>query len=464
MLSKPFARGVVAATLGALAFLGTTNAWSRDGPCLDQSDAPRQGVDFVTAVARQAPAVVSVLAIGQDTEWGDNDEDGMLARSRPGSARASASGIVVSADGYVLTSAHVVSGAQETSVLVGGQRRWPADVVGLDRRTDVALLKIAATNLPVAAIGSSARLCAGEWVAALGAPFGFEQSVTAGLVSANPRFLPGGTGEPLIQTDVALNPGNSGGPLFDKHGEVVGMNSMIYSASGGYLGVSFSLPIDTAMRVAAELRSTGRVTRGQIGARTQALTSDLALAFGLDAALGALIVRVDAGGPAANAGLRSGDVVLGVDGNTATAYPEIQQRVAAARPGASITLNIWRRKAPLTVKLTVAQSAPDLPQRVASRDRREPRLGLDLVERAAKQTGGLPEPGLYVRSTSGSAQRAGLRFGDAILAVNDVGVSGISDLDRALESIRQGETVALLIRRGSITTFVPVTPSVGPTR
>ncbi|SDE54374.1 serine protease Do [Variovorax sp. CF079] len=464
MLSKPFARGVLAATLGALALLGTTHAWPRDGPCLDPSDAPKQGVDFVAAVARQAPAVVSVLAIGQGTEWGDNDDNGMLARSRPGSERASASGIVVSADGYVLTSAHVVLGAQETAVLVGGQRRWPADVVGLDRRTDVALLKIAATNLPVAAIGSSARLCAGEWVAALGAPFGFEQSVTAGLVSANPRFLPGGTGEPLIQTDVALNPGNSGGPLFNKRGEVVAMNSMIYSASGGYLGVSFSLPIDTAMRVAAELRSTGRVTRGQIGARTQALTSDLALAFGLDAALGALIVRVDAGGPAAKSGLRSGDVVLGVDTNTATAYPEIQQRVAAARPGASITLNIWRRKAPLTVKLTVAQSAPDLPQRVASRDGREPRLGLDLVERTAKQTGGLLEPGLYVSSTSGSAQRAGLRFGDVILAVNDVGVSGISDLDRALESVRQGETVALLIRRGSITTFVPVTPPVGLTR
>lgn len=460
MLSKPFARGIVAAALGALALLGTTHAWSRDGACLDQADAQRQGVDFMAAVARQAPAVVSVLAIGQGTEWGGDDENGMPERSRAGSERASASGIVVSADGYVLTSAHVVLGAQETSVLVGGQRRWPADVVGFDRRTDVALLKIAATNLPVAAIGSSARLCAGEWVAALGAPFGFEQSVTAGLVSANPRFLPGGTGEPLIQTDVALNPGNSGGPLFNMRGEVVGMNSMIYSASGGYLGVSFSLPIDTAMRIATELRATGRVTRGQIGARTQALTSDLATAFGLDAALGALIVRVDAGGPAANAGLRIGDVVLGFDGNTATTYPDIQQRVAAARPGASITLNIWRRKAPLTVKLTVAQSAPDLPQRVASRGGPEPRLGLDLVERTAKQTGGVLEPGLYVRSTSGSAQRAGLRLGDVILAVNDVGVSGISDLDRALESIRQGETVALLIKRGSITTFVPVTPPV----
>ncbi|MDR6855764.1 S1-C subfamily serine protease [Variovorax guangxiensis] len=217
-------------------------------------------------------------------------------------------------------------GAQELSVLLGGQRRLAAEVVGLDRRTDVAVLKITATNLPVAAICSSARLCAGEWVAALGSPFGFEQSVTAGMVSANPRFLPGGSGVPLIQTDVALNPGNSGGPLFNERGEVVGLNSMAYSTSGGYMGVSFSLPIDTAMRIASELRAIGRVTRGQSGARTQALTPDLAPAFGLDAALGALIVRVDAGGPAATAGLRSGDVVLGVDGVAAMAYSEIQER------------------------------------------------------------------------------------------------------------------------------------------
>ncbi|VTU35968.1 putative periplasmic serine endoprotease DegP-like precursor [Variovorax sp. PBS-H4] len=412
----------------------------------------------MAAVRRQAPAVVRVLSIAPGTDWGGSDEVGMPARSLLESERSSASGFVVDADGYILTSAHVVLGGQETSVLVGGRHRWPAAVVGLDRRTDLALLKIAATNLPAAAIGSSASLCAGEWVAALGAPFGFEQSVTAGMVSANPRFLPGGSGEPLIQTDVALNPGNSGGPLLNKHGEVVGMNSMTYSASGRYTGVSFSLPIDTAMRIAAELRSTGRVTRGQIGARTQALTPDLALAFGLDAPLGALIVRVDADGPAAKAGLRSGDVVLSIDGSAAMPYAEIQQRVAAARPGASIMLDVWRRKAPLTVKLAVAEGVPDLPQRIASQDTREARLGLDLAERTAKQAGGPVEAGIYVRSTSGSARRAGLRLGDVILAVNDVGVSAINELDRALEATHQGETVALLVRRGSITSFVPVAP------
>jgi serine protease Do len=282
------------------------------------------------------------------------------------------------------------------------------------------------------------------------------------VVSANPRFLPGGSGVPLIQTDVALNPGNSGGPLFNERGEVVGLNSMGYSSYGAYMGVSFALPIDTAMRIAAELRSTGRVTRGQIGARTQALTPELAPAFGLEAPLGALIVRVDPGGPAAAAGLRSGDVVLGIDGRAAMAYAEIQEHVAASRPGNSLTLGIWRRKAGLTLKLIVAESTPDLPTRlVAPVVAYEARLGLDLVERTGRQAGGPLEPGLYVRSASGSAQRAGLRFGDMILAVNDVGVGALSDLDKALETIGQGETVALLVRRGSITTFVPVMPTPG---
>ncbi|VTU27734.1 putative periplasmic serine endoprotease DegP-like precursor [Variovorax sp. PBL-H6] len=464
MPSKLFARQVVATTLRALACLGTTCSWSGDRLCIESAERSTHGADFVAAVARQAPAVVSVLAIGQGTDWGGSDELGTGARSRLGSERSSASGFVVSADGYILTSAHAVIDAEEISVLVDGRRRLPAGVVGLDRRSDLAVLKVAATSLPVAAIGSSAHLCAGEWVAALGAPFGFEQSVTAGMVSANPRFLPGGSGVALIQTDVALNPGSSGGPLFNGRGEVVGMNSMAYSASGGYLGVSFTLPIDSAMRIAVELRSTGRVTRGQIGARTQALTSDLATAFGLDTAMGALIVRVDAGGPAASAGLRSGDVVLGVDQDKATAYADIQERVAAARPGSALTMSVWRRKAPMTVKLTVAESAPDLPRRTTPSSGREQRLGLDLVERSARQTGVLLEPGLYVRSTSGSAQRAGLRLGDVVLAVNDATVAGIADLDKALESIGQGETVALLIRRGAITTFVPLTPPPGLTR
>jgi serine protease Do len=463
---SPLAHGLIAAALGLLLMSGAGPARALDPSCLTHSEVgAKQGVDFVAAVARQAPAVVSLLAIGQDADWDDDEGGRVPARPRLGLDRVSGSGFFISADGYVLTSAHVVSGAQETSVLVGGERRYQADIVGLDRRTDVALLKISASNLPVAALGSGASLCPGEWVAALGAPFGFDQSLTAGVVSANPRFVPGGNGVPLIQTDVALNPGNSGGPLFDERGQVVGMNSMIYSSSGRYVGLSFALPIETAMRIAEELRSTGRVTRGQIGARTQVLTAELAPAFGLASPVGALIVRVEAGGPAAGAGLRSGDVVLSINGSPAMGYAEIQERIAAARPGTSLALGIWRHKSAMTVKVVVSESSPDLPRRVAVRsDAQELRLGLELTERTTRQMGGLFEPGLYVKAASGSAQRAGLRLGDMILAVNDVSVAGIAELDTALGSVRQGETVALLIRRGTITTFVPVMPPMPLTR
>ncbi|OUM00931.1 trypsin-like peptidase domain-containing protein [Variovorax sp. JS1663] len=458
MAAGRIAHNALASLLGALALAlaGACASWARDRPCADPAGVSKQAADFVTAVVRQAPAVVTVLAEGSDANAADR-----WALSPWNSGRASATGFIIDTEGQVLTSAHVVSGAQTLSVELGGQRRLPADLVGLDRRTDIAVLKIGAANLPVAAIGSSARLCAGEWVAALGSPFGFDQSLTAGVVSANPRFLPGGSGVPLIQTDVALNPGSSGSPLFNERGEVVGVNSMAYSPDGGYRGLSFALPIDTAMRVVAELRSAGHVTRGQIGARTQAMTLDLAPAFGLDSASGALIVRVDPGSPAAAAGLRSGDVIVGIDGSTPMAHAEIQDRVAGARPGSGLTLSIWRRKAAMAVKVVVAESAPDLPKRAVASASHEVRLGLELFERTGKGAGGLLEPGLYVRSASGAAHRAGLRFGDLILAVNDVRVDGLTDLDAALASVADGETVALLVRRGAITSYVPVAPAVG---
>jgi serine protease Do len=450
-------RGLAAGVLAALAALPAVAAPAapRERSCTEAGDATRRGSDFAAAVARQAPAVVSVMTIGQGAAT--DDDDAPQSRRRIGEAMASASGFVIASDGYILTSAHVVAGAFEVTVRTADQRRFPADVIGLDRRSDVAVLKIAASNLPVAAVGGGARLCPGEWVAALGAPFGFEQSVAAGVVSANPRFLPGGDGTGLIQTDVALNPGNSGGPLLDGRGEVVGMNTMIYSESGSFSGLSFSLPVDTAMRIAAELRATGRVTRGQIGARIQALTPELAPAFGLDVPAGALVVRLDAAGPAALAGLRSGDVLLAVEGASAMGFPEIQARVASARPGSSLVFSVWRRGAPLTVRVAVVESPPDLPQRPPpGAQPREPRLGLELVERTARQTQGLIEPGLYVKVASGPARRAGLRFGDLVLGVNDTAVASLADFDAALAALKDGGTVALLVRRGAATSFVPV--------
>lgn len=290
------------------------------------------------------PAIVTIMAVRAGGEQPAFDDEFRMPLRASVWHRASGSGFVMSADGYILTSAHLVAGASETSVTDADQHRHRANIVGVDRLTDVAVLKIAATTLPVAPVGSSARLCPGEWVAAIDSPFGLENSLSAGVVSAFPRFLPGAYGVALIQVDVPLNTGSSGGPLFKARGEIVGMNSLGHTSKGGFSGVSFALPIDTVLKVAAELRSAGRVTRGQIGARTQAITAELAQAFGLDGDAGVLIVRVDPGGPAAVAGLRSGDVVLGVDGKPTMGYAEIQDRVAAARPANSLILSIWRHQ------------------------------------------------------------------------------------------------------------------------
>lgn len=410
------------------------------------------------AAARQAPAVVSVAVTGLASNWADGGTHSSTTWGQ-GEARGIASGFVIRRDGYILTSAHAVIGAQQIVVSMADQHRFDAELIGFDRYTDVALLKVANGDLQAVTVGRSSELCPGEWVAAMGAPFGFERSVTAGVVSANPRYMPGGNGVPLIQTDVALNPGNSGGPLFNERGDVVGMNSMIYSSSGGYFGVSFSLPIDTAMRIAEELRTTGRVARGQIGARTQALTADLAPAFGLDKPLGALIVRVDAGSPAENAGLRTGDIVLAVDASTAMPYADIQGRVSSARPGSRLALSLWRHRSPLLLQVVVAQSASDpAPRREQQTEVHDARLGLELVERKEPLGIGLLDPGLYVKSASGPAQLAGLRFGDMVLAVNDVSISGLADFDAAIRPISDSETVALLVMRGTTRSFVAVAP------
>ncbi|SFQ60073.1 serine protease Do [Variovorax sp. OK605] len=420
--------------------------------------------DFAMAAARQAPAVVSIAVSGWNGDWSDTAAGGEGSDLRSSSSwaerdgRGLASGFIVRNDGYILTSAHAVIGAQRFAVSTVDQRRFEAEVVGVDRRTDVALLKIAAVDLPVVTSGRSARLCPGERVAAMGAPFGFERSVTAGVVSANPRYMPGGNGVALIQTDVALNPGNSGGPLFDERGDVVGMNSMIYSPSGGYLGVSFSLPIDTALRIADELRTSGHVTRGHLGARTQPVTAELASAFGLGTPQGAVVVRVDPGSPAERAGLRSGDVVLAVEATAPMSYAGIQDRVSSARPGSRLVLSVWRHRAALSLQVSVAASAFDVVPPSVARDANEARLGLELAERTGPLGIGSLDPGLYVKSASGSAQQAGLRFGDAVLAVNDTSVSGLTAFDAALRAAGDGNVVALLVMRGSTRNFVAIAP------
>jgi len=459
--------GRLTARLRAAACLVLAAFWACGGHAAGTAcgEAPAPGAGgFVGAVARQMPAVVAVLAIGADPA-ADLMRDSFAGRAAGTDAspasrmtaesdRSVASGFIIRADGYVLTNEHAIAGSDDVSVKLGDGRRFKARVVGVDKRTDVALLKIEAAALPVAAVSSRTVLCPGEAVAALGSPLGFEQSVTAGVVSASPRFLNGG-GIPLIQTDVALNPGSSGGPMFDRAGEVIGMNSMIYTNNGAYEGISLSLPIDLAMRVANQLRLHGHVLRGQVGARTQALTPELASAFGLAPnAAGAVVTRVDAGGLASAGGLRAGDVVVSVDGVPARSYADVQERVASAPPGSTLRFGLWRKRAPMQIEVAVAEGPYDVPDRGAASPATaaQPRLGLALLD----EDGATAHGGVVVRAASGPARRAGIRGGDLLLSVEDAPVANGRQLDAALALAADHDPVALLVQRGATVNYIAV--------
>src|SRR5215212_2708170 len=269
------------------------------------------------------------------------------------------SGFIISADGFVLTNAHVVEAADEITVKLTDKRELKAKVIGSDRRTDIALLKIEASGLPFVRFGDPNRLRVGEWVVAIGSPFGFENTVTAGIVSAKGRSLPQENFVPFIQTDVAVNPGNSGGPLFNLRGEVVGINSAIYSRTGGFMGLSFAIPIDVANDVTQQLKSTGRVIRGRIGVVIQPITKELADGFGLQKPLGALVNSVEKGGPAEKAGIEPGDVILRFDGKVVSSSEDLPRIVGGTKPGARVPVQIWRNKAARDVQVTVAELQDD---------------------------------------------------------------------------------------------------------
>jgi len=305
---------------------------------------------FVDLVKQQGPAVVNISTIQEVTTSGGGDDPLLEFFRQFGDVPAQeepiegmGTGFIISDDGYVLTNAHVVSESSELVVRLTTKREYKAKVVGVDQYTDVALIKIDARDLPVVKIGKSAPLQPGEWVAAIGAPFGFENSVTVGVVSAKERLLPDGSYVPFIQTDVAVNPGNSGGPLFSSRGEVVGMNAMILSQTGGFMGISFAIPIDIAMDVANELRQHGKVTRGRIGVQVQELTVDLAESFGLKKPEGALVAAVEPGAPAQKAGVEAGDIVLSIEGRAVHTSADLARLVAETRPGATVTAEIWRK-------------------------------------------------------------------------------------------------------------------------
>ena len=370
-----------------------------------------------------------------------------------------ASGFIVAADGLIMTSAHVLSNADEAQVRLADGRRFAARLVGSDARSDVALLKIDARGLPVAVMGNSSRLRAGDWVASIGSPFGFAGSVTSGVVSATDRFIGGAGDVPYIQTDVAINPGSSGSPLFDSRGEVVALNSMIYTGSGGYMGVSFAVPIDLAMRSMARLLSSGGMQRVRLGAQLQELTPPLAQSFGLIQATGALVSKVESGSAADEAGLVIGDVVTAIDGRPVTGLPQLLRQISERVPGSTSNLSYWRQGALRSAGVLWAQEpdAASAGQPATLEAQAQDGLGLRLSELPAARRQQLRiEGGLLVQESGGAARSEGIRAGDVVVAVNDRPVARIEDFQAALAQLPAGRPVALLMMRDRRLTYVPV--------
>lgn len=380
-------------------------------------------------------------------------------------------GFLISADGYVLTNHHVVDGADEVKVRLNDRREFTAKVVGSDEQSDVALLKIAASGLPALRVGDSRTLKPGQWVVAIGSPFGLDQSVTAGIVSAVGRANPYANQRyvPFIQTDVAINRGNSGGPLLDTRGQVVGINSQIFSNSGGYMGVSFAIPIDVAMNVTRQLRTTGKVSRGQIGVSVGGIDAETARGFNLPDTRGALVNDVQAGSPAEKAGIEPGDVIRAVNGMPINQSSDLPPIIGAMAPGTRVTLSVLRdgRERDISATLSqlderAAQSATQGPTpRAPSASSSNPLglVGMDLDADDRRQAGLKAGEGVGIARVEGLAARnAGLQPGDIILSVGRVPVGSPAALDGELRKVRAGQTVMLLVRRGNSTQFVAVTP------
>ena len=381
--------------------------------------------------------------------------------------RSLGSGFIISGDGYILTNAHVVDAADEVTVRLTDKREFKAKIVGADKRTDVALLKIDANALPTVRLADPNQLKVGEWVVAIGSPFGFDNSVTAGIVSAKGRSLPQENYVPFIQTDVAINPGNSGGPLFNLNGEVVGINSQIYSRSGGYMGVSFAIPIDVAMDIQQQLRSTGTVKRGRLGVVIQEVTKELAESLGLSRPMGAVVNAVDRDGPAAQAGLEPGDVILKFDGKTVNNSADLPRMVAATAPGSRASLQVWRKGKVRDISVVIGRMLEDEPVRARNqRGQKVPeqaanRLGLIVSELNAQQRRDLNlDGGVLIEEVRNTGIRADLRQGDIILAVISRGstteVKSVDQLNKLLAQFEKGANITLLVRRGEMQTFITI--------
>ncbi|HVE50351.1 MAG TPA: DegQ family serine endoprotease [Casimicrobiaceae bacterium] len=437
--------------------------------------------DFTDLYERQGPAVVSIdvtqrVRRQRVPELSEDDpfyeffrRFGQVPRGGPQprefDAQSAGSGFIVGADGYIVTNAHVVDSADEVRVRLTDRREFIAKVVGSDKRSDVAVLKIDATNLPKVTIGDPEKLKVGEWVVAIGKPFGLENTMTAGIVSAKGRDLPQENLVPFIQTDVAINPGNSGGPLFNLRGEVVGINSLIYSRSGGYMGLAFAIPIDVAMNTVTQIRDKGRVTRGRIGVQIQEVTKEAADSFGLKAASGALVNSVEKGGPAEKAGVEAGDIILKVDGRDVTNSNVLPRIVTQVQPGKKVVLTVWRAGQSREIAVVVAELAQETPRELrrggttpAPKEKAKPnRMGLVLSDLTAEQRKEADVKGGVLVDEIPGGVRGNVQAGDVILAIINKGVTteakGAAQVNDMLAKLDKGASVTLQLKRGEQTFF-----------
>jgi serine protease Do len=453
-----------------LGFVGQAAAQARELP------------DFTRLVEEQGPAVVNIStkqavkrsALPQIPGIGDEELQEFFRRFMPkqpipeprSQSRSLGSGFIISPDGYILTNAHVIEGADEIDVRLTDKRELQAKVIGADRRTDVALIKVEARGLPVVKFGDPSRLKVGEWVVAIGSPFGFDNTVTAGIVSAKGRTLPDESFVPFIQTDVAINPGNSGGPLFNMRGEVVGINSQIYSRTGGFMGLSFAIPIDVALDVQGQLKEKGRVSRGRIGVVIQEVTKDLATSFGLDRPRGALVNTVEEGSPAARAGIQPSDIILSFGNKAVASSIDLPRIVGATRPGSRVPVEIWRNGASRTMNVTVGELREEKVAALEPPPEQKPievapnRLGIVVSELTPRQRKELKlNHGLMVTDVGPTAS-ADLRRGDVLLMLVQNGhlteLRSVQQLDKLLASLSKGAVFTLQVRRGESTAFVTV--------
>jgi len=475
-----------ALALNALVTLSLSAAILAPQPALAQA---RALPDFTDLVDQVGPSVVNIRTLEKAkpaSAAGGGNEEQMLEffrrfgipvppnmprsprpdRGQPDEdqPRGVGSGFVLSSDGFVMTNAHVVEGADEVIVTLTDKREFKAKIIGSDKRSDVAVVKIDASGLTAVKIGDANRMRVGEWVMAIGSPFGLENTVTAGIVSAKQRD----TGDylPFIQTDVAINPGNSGGPLINMRGEVIGINSQIYSRSGGFQGISFAIPIDEAIRVSDQLRSTGRVTRGRIGVQIEQVSKEIAESIGLGRPQGALVRGVEAGAPADKAGIEAGDIITRFDGKVIEKSSDLPRLVGNVKPGTRSPITVFRRGTSRELMVTIAEIEAEKPVRRAAVPEAKPpvagpaqAIGLVVAElNDAQKKEFKLRGGVRVESVEGAAARAGLREGDVIVAIANAEVLSVKDFEQSLAKIDKTKTVNVLFRRGELAQYALIRP------